>query len=228
VPALAEVASKLALEGLDEVELWLLDVAGCDSSGFDLSALDESERVRAARFRRDEDRDRFLAAHVLLRELLGARLGLAPADVEFVREPCPHCGGPHGRPAVGEPSPVQFSLSHSGRLVLAAIAPAQVGVDVERVPSGDTRSAVERLIHERERAELAAVPCSERDALFARLWVRKEAYLKGVGTGIAVGLESEYVGVGADDAPRGWAIADVPVLAGYTAAVALARPSAAS
>ena len=62
--------------------------------------LGRSERARADEMRRPADRQRYVAAHVALRVLVGARLGVPAADVTFGREPCPLCGGPHGRPTV--------------------------------------------------------------------------------------------------------------------------------
>jgi 4'-phosphopantetheinyl transferase len=108
--------------------------------------------------------------------------------------------------------------------VLVGIAPVAAGVDVEVVPSEESWRGVSELLHPDERDQIAAAPVPERGGLFARLWARKEAYLKGVGTGIAVGLESEYVGAGDRAAsPAGWTVRDVPAPDGYAAAVALAR-----
>lgn len=95
--------------------------------------LDDGERARLQGLRRAGDRDQYRVAHVVLRQLLGDRLGRDPARVRFFREPCPGCGGPHGRPAVVG-VPLHFSLSHAGDAVLLAFADDPVGVDVERRP----------------------------------------------------------------------------------------------
>jgi 4'-phosphopantetheinyl transferase len=185
--------------------------------------LDAQERARAAAFVRAADRDRYRLAHIGLRQLLGAYLDTDPAAVPLCREPCPGCGGPHGRPAVPG-APLHFSLSHSGDLVLLAFAGSAIGVDVEALPSAEIAAEVGRTLHPAECAELDALAASERPAGFARCWTRKEAYLKGVGTGLAGGLSLTYVGTGQHPAPLAeWWLADVPVDEGYAAACAVRR-----
>ncbi|GGJ63604.1 hypothetical protein [Streptomyces brasiliensis] len=53
--------------------------------------------------------------------------------------------------------------------------------------------------------------------------IRKEACLKGLGTGLAHGLSADYLGTGPDPAGAlpGWTVADVPVGALRTAAIAV-------
>ncbi|MCH0543141.1 4'-phosphopantetheinyl transferase superfamily protein [Streptomyces sp. MUM 203J] len=183
--------------------------------------LDDGERARARAFVRAVDRDRYRVAHVALRRLLGAYLGLGPADVRLVREPCPGCGGPHGRPAADHGAAPHFSLSHAGDAVLLAFADAPVGVDVEEVPSPEAATEVAGLLHPAERAELGALPEAARPAAVARCWARKEAYLKGVGIGLGEDPSVTYVGTGcAPGAVAGWSLADVPAFPGYAAALA--------
>ncbi|MDT3398690.1 4'-phosphopantetheinyl transferase superfamily protein [Streptomyces sp. B1866] len=195
-------------------ETWLLSVSGftadldADAPG---KVLDAEERERAAAFVRAEDRERYVAAHLGLRQLLGAYLGVEPAAVAFTREPCPGCGGPHGRPAVPG-HPLHFNMSHAGDLVLFAFAGGPVGADVEKVQPLSVVDQVTGSLHPRERAELAALPAAARPAAFARCWTRKEAYLKGIGTGLSQDPAADYVGTGVQPVPVGpWTLVDLPV-----------------
>lgn len=186
-----------------------------------MRVLSEEERGRAAAFLRDADRDRYLVAHLALRRELGARLGTGPAEVELTRARCPVCGGPHGRPSVAG-DPLHFSLSHAGDFVLLAFAQVAVGVDVEVRPGASTTAETSGALHPREREELAALPVEERPAAFARCWTRKEAYLKGTGTGLGEDPSVTYVStLAAPASPPGWHLADLPVPPGHAAARAL-------
>ncbi|MFE6636047.1 4'-phosphopantetheinyl transferase family protein [Streptomyces tendae] len=189
------------------------------------SLLDSHEKGRVAALRRGADRDAYLVAHTALRLLLGTYLDTAPSDVPLVRQACPVCRAPHGPWAVPR-ALLHFSVSRSAGLCLLAFAPTAVGADIERWPTPDVVTDVAESLHPLERAGLAACPPSRRPAAFARVWTRKEAYLKGLGTGLGRDLRLDHLGIsgsGARPVP-GWAIGDVAVPAGYAAAVAVAEP----
>ena len=107
-------------------------------------------------------------------------------------------------------------------MILIAVATAPVGVDVEAVALPDVAGQVAELLHPAERAELFAAAPSERAMVFTRLWTRKEAYLKGVGVGVAHGLALEYLGFeGRAAAPSDWSVLEVPVPGAYLSAAAV-------
>lgn len=208
--------------------VWALDttrgVIGGHEAGGAEALLDDDERRRASRLLRPGDRRTYLASHLGLRVLLGGYLGVAPGEVRLVREDCPSCGGPHGRPAVAGGG-VHFSLSHSGDLAYFAFAGVPVGVDVEGLPSAAAVADVLSSLHPAEAAEIAALPEDGRRAALARVWSRKEACLKGIGTGLAEGLTEPYVGAGAVPARvPGWSLSDLPAPPDHAAALALHTP----
>lgn len=202
------------------VALWLLPVAEDPAAP---ALLDAEERRQWKALIREDHRARYLAAHGGLRRLLGHYLGMRADEVVFVREDCPLCGGPHGRPAV-RGGGIHFSLSHSGDLAFVGLAATPVGVDVEVHPEAEVSALVADSLHPREREEFALLPLEDRPAAFARCWVRKEAYLKGTGEGLVGGLDRTYLGMGPEPATvPGWSLADVRVAPSYAAAVALSQ-----
>lgn len=230
--------------GPGEVAVWLLHIPPYASFAAAVAdrTLDAGERERAARMRHATARERYLTSHVGLRTLLGGYLGTDPADIEFTRETCgmPDCEKPHGRPALAGDTTLAFSLSHAGDAALCAVSGgAPVGADIEeRDPrrSGDRLDGLIGQLHPGERAAIAALPEEElRERAFMSCWVRKEAYLKGIGTGLPGGLRTHYVGL-ADQfgaplpaeasTPSGWAFADLPAPPGYHAAVAVRAEAA--
>jgi 4'-phosphopantetheinyl transferase len=210
------------------VDLWLVD-ARAPQPALDLAVLDEEERERAARFVRDEDRVLYAVAHAALRTILAARTGVPAAELRFERAPCPCCGALHGRPRLSSADGPEFSLSHGGDLVLVGLAPAAtpIGVDVERLPSLQTVHETMTTLHPAEQAELGGQAGGPSPESFARIWTRKEAYLKALGTGLGREPSEDYVGEAAPAAlPRGWTVTTLPAGPGHAAAFAVAEAGA--
>jgi 4'-phosphopantetheinyl transferase len=203
--------------GCPDAELWLVRPSGPPGTA-DLTVLDATERRRAAAFRRPARAAPYVAAHVALRHLLGERIGVRPEQVVLRREA-------GGRPVLAGHSPtVHFSLSHSGGVALLGIADRVIGVDVQCLPGASAVELCGGRLHPAERAEVLARPPGDRPEHFARLWARKEAYLKGLGTGLRRPLNADYLGdggAGCPDRPAGWTVLDVPCAPGFTAALAL-------
>lgn len=166
--------------------------------------LDASERERAARLR---DPGPWTVARGALRELLGARLGVAPADLRLA-------SGPHGKPEIPGAA-LRFNVSHTRSVAMIALADGfEVGVDVERL---DRRSsAVLRTLTASESAALAAAG-DDRHVELLRVWCRKEALAKAIGGGL--GWEPLRFDT---TAPGPFSLADVAVRPGHVAALAAA------
>ncbi|WP_236242995.1 hypothetical protein [Streptomyces sp. CC228A] len=97
----------------------------------DAVALAPYEQDRAARLAPGQQRDDYLAAHVLVRVCAARLLGVDPA-VLVLGQRCAGCGGEdHGRPFLRGLPGVGVSLSHTRGAVAAAAGPGPVGVDVE-------------------------------------------------------------------------------------------------
>lgn len=98
--------------------------------------------------------------------------------------------GENGKPYLGtgqgERLPLMFNLSHSGMYVAAAFGTEDIGVDVELMRTGKQKIA-QRFFAEDERKYLEKY---WTDEAFTGIWTRKEAYIKAVGTGIAMSLDS--------------------------------------
>jgi 4'-phosphopantetheinyl transferase len=189
------------------------------------------EVARAGRFRFDAGRERYTLARGLLRTVLAFELGIAPRDVVLSVGPHdkPELHGVHARPDV------HFNVSHSGRYALVAFTSgAPIGVDVEVVRADRPRPRfAERFFAAQEVEALYALPPSERAAAFARIWTRKEAYVKALGAGLTRPLQRFAVShaPGESDALRWvdgeprevarWTVGDLAVADGYAGAVAL-------
>ncbi|MFF0506719.1 4'-phosphopantetheinyl transferase family protein [Streptomyces fimicarius] len=225
IPALAATAGtgEPAPPPAGTPTVWLAPAAVVPDlpAGLTESVLSDEESEKAARFVHDRDRHTYVAGHLAVRLLLAARLGLPPREINLLREACPGCGKLHGRPAVAPRHGLHFSLSHTRELAVVALAGRPVGVDVETLPAEPTIEQLVGQFHPAETASVRVLPPALRPQGFARVWVRKEAYLKGLGIGLGRPLD-------ADDLtrdPLGWSIHEIDlggVYPGHRAALAVA------
>jgi 4'-phosphopantetheinyl transferase len=152
--------------------------------------------ARRQRLTRPADRQRLTAAWAVTRLLLGAEVGLPPAQVRIDRT-CPGCGAQHGRPRLLDDPGVQFSVSHSGdRVVVAVHRGGPVGVDVEeigRFGPEELEVLAGQVLAPCELACLRSLPAAARPAAFTTYWVRKEAVVKMTGEGLTAAPDEVVV-----------------------------------
>jgi 4'-phosphopantetheinyl transferase len=214
--------------GIHQVDIWR---ARLELSLQDLNrlhqTLSEEEKERALRFYFPEDRDRYITAHGCLRDVLGRYLGCAPRELTF-------SANPYGKPALNDHR-LEFNLSHSGDfIVLAVTRERRVGIDVERIRSETSSSAIaRRYFSKAEVADLESLTLEQGETAFFTCWTRKEAYIKAQGMGLSLPLESFDVSLLPDEpailratrpetgeASR-WTLFDLRVDPGYAAAAAV-------
>lgn len=205
--------------------LWLVDPAHLPDDA-EVRMLDDAERAWVARLVNPCDRSTFLATHLGLRAVLATLMGCAPDTFRFAATACPLCGTPHGRPRL-DPGVdgIHFSLAHTCGLGLIGVASDQVGVDIQAVPNADDTAVVAFQLHPDEHREMRDARPDRLRHAFGDLWVRKEAFLKGLGTGLGRPMRADYLGVGSPDAwPQGWSIANITTRARFATAYAVRTP----
>src|SRR5277367_2823395 len=186
-----EWSSPAATPGLAdrEIHVWRASLSTDEPTLRRLEAtLADQEKARAARFIFERDRDRYIAARGIVRDLLGQYLRCAPQSIEFVY-------GPHGKPALAGAAlrpAICFNLSHSHGLAVAAIGrEREVGIDVELIrPAFAGQEIARRYFSAKEIAELIGLPAELRAEGFFLCWTRKEAYIKAKGDGLYIPLDS--------------------------------------
>jgi 4'-phosphopantetheinyl transferase len=182
------------------VDVWLTRREAAVSAALE-SSLSPGERTRAARFVRAVDASNYVHAHSALRCVLATYLKCAPAAIVFRHRPCHVCGERHGKPELAEPTrpKISFSFARSARFAAIAVGTSEVGVDIEAVPrSVDLVSLAGSLMSHCERAQLRALPTTERSHALLLNWTVKEAFLKGLGVGLAEQLGGVSVHVEGD------------------------------
>jgi 4'-phosphopantetheinyl transferase len=189
------------------------------------TTLSLEENARADRFHFANDKNRFVVARGLLRELLGRYLHQAPASLEFSY-------GQHGKPSLSGgnvSSGLCFNLSHSSGLVVYAIARERnLGIDVEHVRAKFAGEDIaRRYFSVREVSDLRTLPPEAKVEGFFHCWTRKEAYLKATGMGLQIPLDSFSVSLLPENpvlflggVEACWHLAAYHPAGGYVAAVA--------
>jgi 4'-phosphopantetheinyl transferase len=141
--------------------------------------LDEAEKERAEKYRKQEDKNRFILGRIVLRKLLAELLQCQPEEVPIVISK-------HKKPVLASTSaaPIHFSLSHSGDYILIGISKNEIGVDIEHT---DTAFEYKNVMqHSFNTEEISFINDDESQASFNfyLLWTRKEALLKATGKGL--------------------------------------------
>jgi 4'-phosphopantetheinyl transferase len=208
----------------DEVHLWraFLDAdLRLPPVETDLSS---DELNRAARLAFPRDRYRLTARRQILRDILGKYLRRAASQVSFIYES-------EGKPEVSltaSDPPIRFNVSHSHGLAMYAIAlHREIGLDIEAIrPDVPFRELASQFFTCTEMSEFQSIPDDKQSEAFFRWWSRKEAYVKAVGRGLSLPLNSFDVSVSPEapaylhsrDSGR-WTIRDFQPEDGYAGAV---------
>jgi len=213
------------------VDVWRVRLDELATAGAEGSVLSSDEIARAGRFHFEKDRIFFTQYRSALRALLAGYLAIPATEIRFEYLA-------NGKPrlrAEQNPHALQFNVSHSANMAVIAVGSEhRLGVDIEKIRADvDTASLAERFFSLRERAGLQALPDHLRVAGFFACWTRKEAFLKATGDGLSFPLADFSVTAHPDlnpeleeingntEAGKLWFLADLSVVDGYRATVAL-------
>lgn len=178
------------------------------------ACLSQDEQSRADRYHNPIQRSRFIRGRSALRCLLSQELHIEPREIRFTY-------GDFGKPMLANPShkPLHFNVSHSGGVMIVAVADRPVGVDVEEVREFDDLLAVAKRVFPPEIVqEIAATSASARPQRFFAHWTLQEARLKAHGFGLGA-LDNPAAAAQALATPA-WSVSiDEP--GNFTAAVAV-------
>lgn len=177
----------------DEVHVWRFSLHA-DAGALDgiSRVLAEDEQAKAARFQFERHRRRFMVRRATVRTILGAYLGIPPAEVMFENSL-------KGKPRLAGKGTLEFNVTDSADLSLIALTRGRrLGIDLEHVRDANFEGIAKRFFTPEEAQELAALPVAARPAGFYRCWTAKEAYLKAIGTGLRTPLNTVRVPVAPD------------------------------
>lgn len=213
-----------------ELHVWAIPLDLSEAEVSESSkTLSEDELLRAARFHFDLHRRRYIAGRAALRSILAAYTGKQASDVEFFY-------GTHGKPHLARPDRgVRFNFSNSeGQAICAVMCRTEIGADLEMMRDISDYETIARQFFSPSEAEaLLSLPHGFRQEAFVNCWTRKEAFLKALGSGLALPLDSFEVSLRPGDPARllsvdgdragaiGWTLISMSPLPNFVASVAV-------
>lgn len=152
-------------------------------------AMSINRRERCLRYKNPLDRQRMIAAELLLKRVIAGSFGESTDCIRVENLPS-------GKPVANiKGRELCVSISHSGDFVAAAVSEKEVGIDIETFRSVSPQllkrafnSDEEAFAMQGETDELT----KEQTERFLRVWTAKEAFVKLTGEGLA-GLKGAQV-----------------------------------
>lgn len=174
-----------------EIHFWLAALDPPQGENNYRELLPAVEIARADRFIFKKHRHRFARGRGILRQLLAKYLNKKPQELDFEYN---SRGKPFLKLAGG--TPLVFNLSHSEDHALFGFQwGGRLGVDIEKIErKRDYQGIAQRFFSWGEQKLLTKFPPGDQGRVFYRIWVLKEAFIKGIGEGLGFPLQDFQVG----------------------------------
>lgn len=139
-----------------------------------------------------KDRERTVVGDILIRTLAQEKLKLKNKDIVFSKNE-------YGKPYLEGKEEFNFNISHSGDWVICAIDCDSVGIDIEEIKPIDFDIA-RQVFTESELKELDVREGFEKLEYFYSIWTAKESYVKALGKGLFIPLDTFEIVINDDEA----------------------------
>lgn len=146
------------------------------------SLVSPARKATSLRFVRQQDAQRGLVGELLVIYILRTRYNLHADQIQFVKNT-------YGKPYLYDYPHIHFNVSHAGDWIVCADGTVPVGIDIEQVRPIDFGIA-ERFYTADEHDVLMGTPKEQQLQVFYELWTLKESYIKFVGKGLSLPLDS--------------------------------------
>lgn len=144
-------------------------------------AVSATRRENSEKFLFFEDAKRCICAEAIMRYYLIKNLGINNSDIEIEYND-------YGKPFLKNIQ-LYFNLSHSNKWVVCGLSNNEIGVDVEKIDKINIDIA-KSLFCEAEYDYIKSGKEHERCKRFIQIWTLKESYIKYIGKGLTIPLNS--------------------------------------
>lgn len=139
------------------------------------------KREQINRYHFDIDKKLSLYSDLLVRILACQILHLNNDCIEFEQND-------FGKPYIKGARDFHYNISHTRNAIAVAISDTPIGIDIEKITNAELK-IVNRFFTAKEQIYINKNK-KETNKLFYQIWTKKEAYIKFIGKGLAVQLDS--------------------------------------
>ena len=213
------------------VHIWIINYEKClEMYNYHKKFLNQDEQIQTERFHFGIDANRYSLTRALLKLILAKILNKAPLEILFNKNE-------FGKPYLKDRHKLFFNVSHSGNLGLIAITDLnEIGVDVEQFRTQMTTTDIAQRFFSKKEVEIFnTLSGKDRQIGFFNCWSRKEAFIKAVGKGLSLplnsfdvtlmpGEKSKLLEIRYENLDAGtWTLSELPVDDNYAAAFAISE-----
>lgn len=146
-----------------------------------LSYVSNEKHVKIEKFRYAIDQKLCLYADVLVRAELCRLLHVPNSQIHFTYNK-------YGKPSVENNSKIHFNISHTRNSILVGLSDTPIGVDIEKIQN--TNFQIADHFFTKCESEYIHSTKENQENRFYEVWTRKEAYIKYIGKGLSLKLDS--------------------------------------
>ncbi len=153
------------------------------TSNFDvlLSVISEERRKRINAFHFDIDKKLSLYAELIVRFAACEMLNISNSDIIIDTNE-------YGKPFLKNHPNFYFNVSHTRNAVVVCVAAYPIGVDIERVK--EAKPDIAKRFFTTDEQQYVFEKTGLIDERFFEIWTKKEAYIKCLGKGLSIPLNS--------------------------------------
>lgn len=146
-----------------------------------LTLVSSSKQYTINRFHFDIDKKLSLYGELVVRVIACHMLGTLNEKIEF-------CRGEYGKPFLKNYPNFHYNISHTRNAIAIAVSEDVVGVDIEKLRKAELQIA-DRFFTVAEQDYIKEFK-EKTDKRFYEIWTKKEAYIKCIGKGLCLPLNS--------------------------------------
>ncbi|MGW5955813.1 4'-phosphopantetheinyl transferase family protein [Bacillus mycoides] len=145
--------------------------------------ISNEKRERMKRLLNLCDINRTLIGDLLIRSLVCQKYKISNEEIRFIYNE-------YGKPFVENFSDFHFNISHSGEWVVCGTANFNVGIDIEKVSEIEALKLANEFFSDEEFYDISSMNSDEQINYFYDIWTLKESYIKTIGKGLYIPLNS--------------------------------------